>query len=398
MSFGRPQKTNNNATDRALQDVYRKLNLLREDNDRLKLQVESTKPTSSSTPKIKPVAVKDITAIDVQNLKISMNAGVDDATPAWDKYSCITSNLVNPKNYTVASSRITLEWDDVLGYDSYTKWTRRLYINWEKFDNIWNDSYPAPSRYNFCKPSRADLDKATEYVVFYKVMDEDYWGGFVGYPNYTYAAEFTSKYIYPLEYNEDLGEDQNWQILTTLPVAKPPVIDEDVVVSKTRKLSILTSSLPLGKYVVFWVGINIPGAITSEIISQKQRDYFIFDNPNHPELYPKTADEFIPIATFANLYIKQHGSDTFVSDIVPEGDKGAARDSGIGEGEGYAISAVNNPDPTSTRKKLYELEVDNLRVRNRFAVKELIFQSVTATNGSVLVSTTGKVKFLTKKE
>jgi len=39
------------------------------------------------------------------------------------------------------------------------------------------------------------------------------------------------------------------------------------------------------------------------------------------------------------------------------------------------------------------LEVDNLRVRNRMAVKEFLRQQIRATNGNIFVSSTGKVRY-----
>ena len=392
MAFGRSLKTGDNKVDRALQDVYRKLDILDNDNNELRKRLQGQSSTVIPTSAGSSVAQYDITAIDVQNLKVSMKGYKNSDASAWGKYALTITedSLVTMGNYSVDSDNIVLEWDSVLGYNNYSLWTRRFYVNWSKFDSIWpTDGYNLPCRYTIARPSREDLKRALEYVIFCRISDK---------PNTSAGNSpmFVSTKIMPITYDETLGLNQEWVLLDRLPIPSSDQWDGKIV-DFTEQYQIPVNKLPLGKYVTFWVGINIPSAFEKELTLQQTLDYSLFNTPGYPELYPRFTDSWFPVSTFGSLYIKRHGSTKFTSDIISEGDKGAANNEGIGQGEGYGFTAVDNPDYTSTRAKLFELEVDNLRVRNRFAVRDLVFQTIKATNGSVLVATTGKVKFLQKK-
>lgn len=84
--------------------------------------------------------------------------------------------------------------------------------------------------------------------------------------------------------------------------------------------------------------------------------------------------------------VNKMGSERFFSNITP------------GEGYGWAIRAKKSKNQTIDREYYYELEVDNIRVRNKLAVHELVFQQTRAVNGTLVVSSTGKIKFGKRKK
>lgn len=84
--------------------------------------------------------------------------------------------------------------------------------------------------------------------------------------------------------------------------------------------------------------------------------------------------------------VNKVGSERFASDIVP------------GEGYGWAIRAIKSKNQEIDREYYYELEIDNIRVRNKMSVHELVFQQTRAVNGTLLVTSTGKIKFGKRKK
>jgi len=98
------------------------------------------------------------------------------------------------------------------------------------------------------------------------------------------------------------------------------------------------------------------------------------------------------------VYLDEHGS--LVSnglnapwDTIVLGEKASLRSAAFISGmlgAGFCLKKDSN--------NKWALEIDNLRVRGSLSAKELLFQQVRATNGSIWVSSVGKVKNFIKRQ
>ena len=122
-----------------------------------------------------------------------------------------------------------------------------------------------------------------------------------------------------------------------------------------------------------------------------RRTEFTFIEPFPIDLDPISDPPLTPVITEINdsyiglFFFEREGSTYFHHDIT------------TANSYGWGIEAKDNKKGPEERPILYELEIDNLRVRNKMSVLELLYQQKRAVNGSLIVSSTGKVKNITRK-
>jgi hypothetical protein len=193
-------------------------------------------------------------------------------------------------------------------------------------------------------------------------------------------ANTQDDWSYPMSYDPEskLKGLSKWVLYKRIPIPKSDSWSKTDIPAK-ESLYIPSSDLQLGKFTTFWVGINIQGSVNQE-----------------DEMMALFAPVEAPvIGEIRQIVI---GSPDFKSDLVSLGESGGATPEGRGTGEGYAFHVVANPDKESNRKHLYNLEVDNLKVRGNLSSRSMIFQFIKGVNGTLMVTSTGKIKVLTTQK
>ncbi|MBU1101139.1 MAG: hypothetical protein KKA84_12120 [Bacteroidetes bacterium] len=357
--MARSPRTGNDAIDRQLQYLHKRIDEL-SDNGSKKATLKAYSPVSKTvTPVVEIAGITStydhVRAIEVTGLKaeiLKLNG-----TPIQ-----VNNSSTDGEKTSESNDYIKLSWNNIIHEEGDEVGTYRVdlqlnrvgsgYVNEIQADGVTVDSSSKAKFTNYVIMARIEEDQRDPYKVL-------------------------SMAPYPIEYSYT-NYVKEWFVFEVIPI--------DPRVERVEKI---ITSLPFPSYLSFWVGAltsdAVPGTRVS-LYARKFNEVGANINLRTSTTFPngRCGDGFL-----GEIFIQRSGSKSFSSNIV----------SGLGAGGyGWALSSIDNVDTTSDRPKVVELEVDNLRVRNKLSVMELLFQQIRATNGTLLVATTGKVKKIVRKK
>lgn len=312
-----------------------------------------------------------IKIVEVENL---------DITPIANQEELIVNNSQlwywrDAVNRTVreysGSGQLKLRWKPLVAEDPYGKF--RFAINNKK--ELWKEQ----KKY-ICRAvnlTKEELDEASNYIIFYKIMNT---------PNELHFSN--SCYPANIDFNK-------WSVLDQIPLNN--FKHEDFVEYH------LPSSAFLHKYVVFWVGLEIP-------IKEFKNTYYKFtsyqedstiqriseDAPILPPKYPPNgAHVSLPDQQWIDIIKKRVGSGFLASLHVKEltTTKPVEANTTISDRQGFSKRVVENKDTTSSKKELIELYADRI-VCDEFVAGEMQIEKTQAVGADVIFAPAGKIRFI----